>query len=45
MKWEIKGLQSNFYYHADDALKTPRRLNQAPDDLMDFSSYHIGIKD
>ena len=45
MKWLIKGLQSNYYYHANDTLKTPRRLNQEPDDLMDFTSYNVGIKD
>lgn len=44
-KWEIKGLQTNFYYHADDALKTPRRLYQVSDDLMDFNGYFVGIKD
>lgn len=45
MKWMIKGLQTNYYYHADDSLKTPRRLNQQPDDLMDFTDYQIGISD
>lgn len=45
MKWEIKGLQTNLYYHKDDALKTPRRLFQESDDLMDFTDYSVGIKD
>lgn len=45
MKWEIKGLQSNFYYHANDTNQTPRRLAQGTDDTMDFTDYHIGIKD
>jgi hypothetical protein len=41
----VKGLQSNFYYHANDQLKTPRRLEQGTDDIMDFTSYYVGIKD
>lgn len=45
LKWEIKGLQSNFYYHANDTNKTPRRLVQGSDDQMDFTDYYIGIKD
>lgn len=45
MKWSVKGLQDNYYYHADDSFKTPRRLFQVSDDLMDFTSYNIGIKD
>lgn len=45
MKWEIKGLQDNLYYHHDDDAKTPRRLYQVSDDLMDFSNYKVGITD
>jgi len=45
MKWEIKGLQSNFYYHKNDSLNTPRRLYQQPDDLQDFQNYREGISD
>lgn len=44
-KWEVKGLQTNLYYHAEDALKTPRRLYQVSDDLMDFNGYYVGLKD
>lgn len=36
-KWDIKGLQDNFYYNTADAKRIPRRLNQQPDDLMDFN--------
>lgn len=45
LKWEIKGLQSNFYYHSNDTNKTPKRLVQGSDDLMDYTDYYIGIKD
>ena len=45
MKWDIKGVQDNLYYHYDDDQKTPRRLNQVSDDLMDFKNYKIGITD
>lgn len=45
IKWEIQGLQDNLYYHKDDELKTPRRLYQVSDDLMDFSNYKVGITD
>lgn len=45
MKWLIKGLQSNLYYHKNDTLNTPRRLNQLSDDLMDFTAYKVGISD
>ena len=45
MKWDIKGLQDNLYYHKNDTLNTPRRLNQLSDDLMDFTSYKVGITD
>jgi len=44
-KWEIKGLQENYYYNKNDSLQTPRRLNQAPDDLMDFTQYIVGPSD
>lgn len=36
LKWDTRGGQSNLYYHLNDAQKTPRRLYQNPDDLMDF---------
>ena len=45
MKWQIKGLQDNLYYHKNDTLNTPRRLYQVSDDLMDFTDYYVGIKD
>ena len=45
MKWQIKGLQTNLYYHKNDTLNTPRRLNQVSDDLMDFTGYKVGITD
>lgn len=45
MKWDIKGLQDNLYYHKNDSLNTPRRLYQAPDDLQDFYGYKVGITD
>lgn len=45
MKWLIKGVQSNLYYHANDTLNTPRRLFQESDDLMDYTSYKVGITD
>ena len=39
------GDQDNYYYHKSDTLKTPRRLFQSPDDLMDFTDFSLGIKD
>lgn len=45
LKWDIKGLQDNLYYHKNDTLKTPRRLYQVSDDLMDFFGYKVGITD
>ncbi len=44
-KWEIKGLQENFYYNKNDSLQTPRRLYQVSDDLMDFKNYKVGPVD
>ncbi len=44
-KWEIKGLQENFYYNKNDTLQTPRRLYQVSDDLMDFKNYKVGPVD
>lgn len=41
-KWEIKGLQENYYYNKNDSLQTPRRLYQVSDDLMDFTKYIVG---
>ena len=45
MKWEINGLQDNYYYHKNDTLNTPRRLFQIPNDLQDFYGYRLGISD
>lgn len=45
MKWEIKGLQTNYYYHKNDTQNTPRRLFQSPDDLQDFQNYRVGLSD
>jgi len=45
MKWSIKGLQTNLYYHKNDTNQTPRRLAQGGDDTMDFTKYSIGISD
>jgi hypothetical protein len=45
LKWEIKGGQENYYYNKNDTLQTPRRLNQVPDDLMDFKNYKVGQVD
>ena len=45
MKWAIKGLQTNLYYHKNDTIQTPRRLAQGGDDIMDFTKYSIGITD
>lgn len=44
-KWDIKGLQDNYYYNTPDAKRVPRRLDQHPDDVMDFimSSYKLSI--
>jgi len=44
-KWEIKGLQENFYYNKNDTQQTPRRLYQVSDDLMDFTRYQVGPVD
>lgn len=46
-KWNIKGLQDNFYYNTRDSKRIPRRLDQHPNDVMDFelNSYYEGIKD
>jgi hypothetical protein len=44
-KWEIKGVQENFYYNKNDTKQTPRRLYQVSDDLMDFTRYQIGPVD
>lgn len=38
-KWYIAGLQDNFYYNKDNEMKTPRKLDQMPNDMMDFHSY------
>jgi hypothetical protein len=43
MKWSIKGLQTNLYYHKNDTNQTPRRLAQGSDDIMDYTKYRIGI--
>ena len=45
MKWEIKGLQENYYYHKNDTLNTPKRLVQGGDDTQDFYEYNVGVKD
>lgn len=45
LKWSIKGLQQNLYYHRNDTVQTPRRLAQGTDDIMDFTSYKIGPVD
>jgi hypothetical protein len=44
-KWDVKGLQDNFYYNTRDSKRIPRRLDQHPSDVMDFkiSSYHESI--
>jgi hypothetical protein len=44
-KWEIKGIQENYYYNTLDSKRVPRRLDQHPNDLMDFkvSSYQESI--
>jgi hypothetical protein len=44
-KWYIKGGQDNFYYNKNDSVNTPRRLNQVPEDLMDFLSFTVGKPD
>lgn len=41
-KWFIPGLQDNFYWNKDDSFKTPRKLDQMPNDLMDFYTYTEG---
>jgi len=43
IKWDIRGGQDNLYYHKDDDIKTPRRLYQVPEDLMDFSNYRLTV--
>jgi hypothetical protein len=36
MKWEIKGININYYYHKNDSLNTPKRLSQGEHDTQDF---------
>jgi hypothetical protein len=36
-KWDIKGLQDNFYYETMDEARVMRKLDQGSDDFMDFS--------
>lgn len=45
MKWLIKGDSDNWYYHKNDTLQTPRRLKQGTHDVMDYTSYKVGITD
>lgn len=46
-KWEIKGLQENYYYNTHDDQRIPKRLFQSPNDNMDFDtkSYIESIRD
>lgn len=44
-KWEIKGGQDNFYWNKNDALKTPRRLLQVPEDDMNYTRIDVGPVD
>jgi hypothetical protein len=45
MKWDVKGLQDNLYYHKNDTNNSPRRLAQGGDDLQDFFNFKLGIQD
>lgn len=45
MKWDVKGLQDNYFYHKNDTLNTPKRLAQGGDDTQDFFDYKVGITD
>lgn len=46
-KWDMKGLQDNYYYNQIGGKRIMRRLDQHPNDLMDFqpSTYYEGIRD
>lgn len=44
-KWEIKGGQENYYYTKNDSSQTPRRLEQVPEDNMDFTNFKAGPVD
>ena len=44
-RWNGHGGQDNFYYNKDDEHKTPVRLDQIPDDLMDFKNFVYGKPD
>lgn len=44
-KWYIKGGQDNYYYNKQDSNNTPRRLNQVPEDLMDYTNFIVGKPD
>ena len=46
-KWEIKGLQSNFYYASNDEAAVPYRIDQMPNDFQFFKpeTYKTQISD
>jgi hypothetical protein len=41
-KWEVKGNLENYYYNKKDAARTPRKLIEVPDDVMDFYNFKEG---
>ena len=44
-KWEIKGLQSNFYYASADEAAVPYEIDQLPNDFIFYKpeTYKLGI--
>lgn len=38
-KWAIKGGLENIYYNKKDSARTPRKLMEVPDDVMDFFNF------
>lgn len=44
-KWEVRGIQENFYYNKKDSVRTPRKLVDIPDDNTDFYNFKQGKVD